>query len=173
MRKSIRKSCIALLLLFCLYGCSGAPKSEYYIDPPKDSDFNSDNATFLTDSYIDLIRELVPKVTEWYNSIDISEPVSLDFVPEEIQDLMTDLFTTDNLTAEVLTASDTALKNEEKEKQVMTIHEIQGEISKIISYCYNNKNVSEDTEDPTAQIEKDSWVELGDKIKEVIQFYYN
>lgn len=175
MEKTIRKSCIAFLLLFCLCGCSGKPKSEYYIDPPKDSDFNPNSVAALPDSDIDLIREFIPKAIEWYNSVDISEPQSLDFVTEEINDLGIDLANNElYLNSLSSVSSGTPLTDEEREdfKQISTVNAIYGQIAGVIMTNDMQFDFVEDTE-TTIQIEKESWVELGDKIKEAIQFYYN
>ena len=80
--------CLALVLFSS--GCS--KKSKYYIEKPKGTEFNGESVTELSNSDVEWIKEFLPMVIEWYNSIDISKEQPIDFVTDEIDVLGNKLY---------------------------------------------------------------------------------
>lgn len=76
---------ICLVITLFISGCTS--KSEYYIEKPKENNFSMESVSELQNSDVELIKEFLTKVTEWYNTIDISKAQSIDFVTDEIDDL--------------------------------------------------------------------------------------
>lgn len=171
-----------LLILFfivgmLLSGCS--KKSEYYIDPPNFADFNLTSVNELSDSDIKLIKEFMPKVIEWYNSVDISKPQSINFISDEINAKGNALSESDAWDAYL---SNFAIGEENSEEDVIKFNQIRpanfvyGEISSIMMTNNITSSLYTSTEEKTDMvitIDEDSWIELGDKIRESIEYYYN
>lgn len=174
MKNSIIKIFLTIIVLgVVISGCS--KESEYHINPPKNTDFNSANVTDLNDSDIELIKECIPKVVKWYNSIDITKPQPINFVIEEVKTPGDALFKNE-IYQTYLNNFSSGIKqtDEEKEtfKQINMINAVYGQIAEIMmtnemTYTLVGK------EEGTITIKSDSWAKLGDKIKEAIDFYYN
>lgn len=133
----------------------------------------------LSDSDIKLIKEFMPKAIEWYNSIDISKPQSIDFITDEINAKGNALSESDSWDVYL---SNFAIGKENSEEDVIKFNQIRpanaiyGEISSIMmtnniaSSLYTS---TEEKPDTVITIDEDSWIELGDKIRESIEYYYN
>lgn len=162
-----------IVLLVVLSGCS--KESEYHIKPPKNSDFNFASVTDLNNSDIDLIKECMPKVVKWYNSIDITKPQSINFVTEEIKTPGDTLFKNE-IYQTYLNNFTSGIEQTDKEraifKQINMINAVYGQIAEIMMTNEINYTLVGEGEN-TITINKDSWAKLGDKIKEAIDFYYN
>lgn len=157
---------IISLMVLAIVGCT--KKFEYNIDLPDNSKFNSNSVSNLSDSDIKLIKEYIPMVIKWYNSVDITKPQSKDFVPAKIKE-----------NGDTLNKNDiyqNYFKNygieqsegeEEKFKQINTVVGIVGQIAGVISTSEPSGN------DSQILINEDIWRGLSDRIKESIEFYYN
>ncbi|MBD5463229.1 MAG: hypothetical protein HDR24_09275 [Lachnospiraceae bacterium] len=164
---------VIVFILILLTSC--ASKSEYYISPPKDNDFNTESVSHLQEADINLIRNYIPEIVKWYNSIDISKPQSINFVTDEIQNMGNSLFTSDAFQIYLNNfISGISSSEEEKEKyeQIKSVNSIYGQVSIIMMTNNIEVSLSADQE-MTINIEEDSWVELGNSIKNAIEYYYN
>lgn len=174
MKNSIIKIFSILIVLgVVISGCS--KESEYHIKPPKNTDFNSASVTDLNDSDIELIKECIPKVVKWYNSIDITKPQPIDFVAEEVRAPGNTLFKNE-IYQTYLNNFTSGIKQTDEEKvtfnQINMINAVYGQIAEIMMTNEINYTLVGEGEN-TITINKDSWEKLGDKIKEAIDFYYN
>lgn len=162
-------TCLVIALL--VSGCS--PKSEYYIEKPKENNFNMENVSELQNSDIELIKEFIPKVTEWYNSIDISEVQSIDFVTDEIEDLGHKLYDSPIWTTYINNFASTGETDDNKEQfqQISIVNAIYGKIAEIMMTTEMTFSLSDES-DATMMISEEKWIELGDCIKEAIDYYY-
>lgn len=164
---------VFILLGVVLSGCS--KESEYHIKPPKNTDFHSTSVTSLNDSDIELIKECIPKVVKWYNSIDITKPQPTNFVTEEIKAPGDTLFKNE-IYQVYLNNFTSGIKQTDEEratfKQINMINAVYGQIAEIMMTNEITYTLVGEGED-TITINKDSWSKLGDKIKEAIEYYYN
>jgi hypothetical protein len=182
MKNTIIKNFLMLIVLgVVLSGCS--KKSEYHINPPKSTDFNYDSVVDLNSSDIELIKEYIPNVVKWYNSIDITKPQPFDFITKDIKATCFTLSKNEIYRTHVNNVISGINQTDEEEamfKQIGAVNAIYEQISQImmtngLAYYYflSDEEKIEVGEENTITINKDSWVELGDKIKEAIGFYYN
>lgn len=162
---------IATIIYFVCF-CNNF-KSEYYIAPPKDNNFNMESVSMLEEADIALIKEYIPQVIKWYNSIDISEAQSLDFVTDEIDDIGQRLFSNKSYQdyINIFATEVDALEDKERFEQLRVVNAIYGQIAGIMMTNNIDYSLTEDTV-PTITIDKDSWIELGDNIKKAIDYYY-
>lgn len=162
---------IAAIIYFVCF--SNNFKSEYYIAPPKDNNFNMESVSMLEDPDIALIKEYIPQVVKWYNSIDISEVQSLDFVTDEIDDIGQRLFSNESYQnyINIFATEVDALEDKERFEQLRVVNAIYGQIAGIMMTNNIDYSLTEDTI-PTITIDKDSWMELGENIKKAIEYYY-
>lgn len=162
----------AIFFVMFLIGCSS--KSEYYIDYPKDSDFNMDQVTYLSNTDVKLIKDYIPKVVKWYNSIDISNPQPLNFVTDEIDSLGQELFTSESYQGYLndFMNGNVSEDNKTEFEQIKIVNAIYGQISGIMVINTMSFDLS-GGEEATIQIEEENWIELGDSIKNAIEYYYN
>ncbi len=174
MKNSIIKIFLMLIVLgVVISGCS--KESEYHIKPPKNTDFNSANVTNLNDSDIELIKECIPKVVKWYNSVDITKPQPINFVIEEVKAPGDALFKNE-IYQTYLNNFTSGIKQTDEEKaifkQINMINAVYGQIAELMMTNEINYTLVGEGED-TITIKNDSWAKLGDKIKEAIEYYYN
>lgn len=165
---------LVLVLSLAFAGC--AKRSEYYIEKPKDSKFMMDKVDLLSDSDVELIKEFVPEVTEWYNSIDIGKAQPVDFVTEEINNLGDKLYESPAWTTYLENQYSTEdvlgkYQNVAEFKQISKANIIYGDIAGIMMESEMDFALSEDS-DATITISEEKWVELGDSIKKAIAYYY-
>lgn len=168
---------IFFAIVILLSGCS--KKSEYHIKTPNAGDFNLDSVNELSDTDIELIKEFIPKVIEWYNSIDISKPLSIDFVTDDINTKGKALFESDAWNV-YLSNFTIGKENSEEEKtkfnQISSVNAIYGEIASIMmtnNITYTLYSSTGEKIDPTITIDEDNWIELGNEIRKAIEYYYN
>lgn len=165
---------LLILLSSVILLSSCAKKSEYYIKPPNPKNFNVSSVNKLSDSDVELIKEFIPEVINWYNSIDITEPLPLDFVSDDVDNLGKKLCEN----KEFLIMSD--LKNinevskEEKERysQISPVIHVYGQILGILVTSDYEFVLAGKQRDPTITVKEKDWVELGNDIKKFIDYYY-
>ena len=171
--ESIKRMLIAkcLVIALLLAGCS--KKSEYYLEKPKDNKFNMESVSGLQNSDVELIKEYIPKVIEWYNLIDISKEQSIDFVTDEINTLGHELYESPIWTTYLdnFTHGDVTEDDEEKFQQIYKVNTIPGKIAEIMMTTEMNFDLLGES-DTTMMISEEQWVELGKCIKEAIDYYY-
>lgn len=162
---------LCLMTALLLSGCSS--KSEYFIEKPKDNKFNMESVSELQNSDVELIKEFLPEVTEWYNSIDISKEQSIDFVADEIDDLGHRLYESPTWTSYLnnFASGNVAEGDKEKFQQIEKANVIYGKIAEIVMTSDMNVILSEKS-DMNMTISEEIWIELGDCIKEAIDYYY-
>lgn len=162
---------ICLMATLLISGCSS--KSEYYIEKPKENKFNMESVSELQNSDVELIKEFLPKVTEWYNTIDISKEQTIDFVADEIEDLGHKLCESPIWTSYLNSFASGSATEEDKEKfqQIEKANAIYGKIAEIMMTTEMNVTLFEES-DMTMTISEEIWIELGDCIKEAIDYYY-
>ena len=131
-------TCLMTALL--ISGCSS--KSEYYIEKPKDNKFNMESVSELQNSDVQLIKEFIPKVTEWYDSVDISKEQTIDFVADEIDDLGHKLYESPVYTSYLNSFASGSATEDDKEKfqQIEKANAIYGKIAEIM--MKNEMNVT-------------------------------
>ena len=171
--KYMKKILVAICLVITLFisGCSS--RSEYYIEQPKENKFSMESVSELQNSDIELIKEFLPKVIEWYNTIDISKEQSIEFVADEIDDLGHKLYESPSWTSYLNSFATGNETEDDKEKfeQISKVNVIYGKIAGIIMTSEMNVTLSEKS-DITMMISEEKWIELGDCIKEAIEYYY-
>lgn len=171
--KAIKRALVAIFLMemLLILGCSS--KSEYYIEKPNEKKFSMESVSELPDSDIELIKEFLPKVTEWYNTIDISKEQTIDFVTDEIDVLGHGLYESSTWTSYLngFASGDVTEIEEEKFEQIEKANTIYGKIAEIMMTMEWDVTLSEES-DMTMTISEDIWIELGDCIKEAIDYYY-
>lgn len=163
---------VLITLITALAGCS--KKSEYFIQVPEDSKFNYDSVKDLTEADGELIKEFIPKVTKWYDSIDISEPQSIDFITDDIEDMGSELADNEiyQYCLEIFMAGQDLSEEEYNQfEQISTVNAIYGQMSAIMMTDEFTFELNSDKK-ATHIIKEDSWIKLGDKIKEAIEYYY-
>ena len=166
---------ICLVITLTISGCSS--KSENYIEEPKENKFSMESVSELQDSDVELIKEFLPKVTEWYNTIDITKEQSIEFVTDEIDDLGHKLYESPSWTSYLNSfatslATESVIGNDkEKFEQIYKANAIYGKIAEIMMTTDLNFALSEES-DITMMISEEKWIELGDCIKEAIDYYY-
>ena len=162
---------VCLMVAFLISGCSS--KSEYYIEKPNENKFNMESVSELQDSDVGLIKEFLPKVTEWYNTIDISKEQSINFVADEIDDLGHKLCESPIWTSYLNNFASESVTEDDKQKfqQIEKANAIYGKIAEIMMTAKMNVTLSEES-DMTMTISEDTWIELGDCIREAIDYYY-
>ena len=169
----MRKILIAVCLVITLFisGCSS--RSEYYIEEPKENNFSMESVSELQNSDVQLIKKFLPKVVEWYNTVDISKEQSIEFVTDEIDDLGHKLYESPSWTSYLnsfATGSETE-DDKEKYEQISKANAIYGKIAGIIMTSEMKVTLSEKS-DITMIISHEKWIDLGDCIKEAIDYYY-
>lgn len=169
----MKKILVAICLVITLFisGCSS--RSKYYIEEPKENKFSMESVSELQNSDVELIKEFLPKVTEWYNTIDISKEQSIEFVADEVNDLGQKLFESPSWTSYLnsfATGSETE-GDKEKFEQISKANAIYGKIAEIIMTSEVSASLSEES-NITIMIGEEKWIELGDCIKEAIDYYY-
>lgn len=171
--KVIKRALVAIYLMVALLisGCSS--KSEYYIEEPNENKFNMESVSELQDSDVELIKEFLLEVTKWYNTIDISKEQSIDFVADEIDDLGRQLDESPIWTTYLNNFVSGSVTEDDKQKfqQIEKASAIYGKIAEIMMTTEMNVTLSEES-DITMTISEDIWIELGDRIKEAIDYYY-
>ena len=169
----MKKVLIAMCLVITLFisGCSS--RSEYYIEEPKENKFSMESVSELQNSDVELIKEFLPKVTEWYNTIDISKEQSIEFVTDEIDDLGHKLYESPRWTSYLNSFDSGSVTEDDKEKfeQISKANIIYGKIDEILMTTEISVALS-DKSDITMMISEEKWIELGDCIKEAIDYYY-
>lgn len=147
--------------------------SQSYIEKPKDNKFNVESLSELQNSDVQLIKEFIPKVTEWYDSVDISKEQTIDFVSDEIDDLGHKLYESPVCTSYLNSFASGSATEDDKEKfqQIEKANAIYGKIAEIMMKNEMNVTLVEDS-DITMIIDEEIWIELGDCIKEAIDYYY-
>ncbi len=171
--KAIKRMVIAICLMTALLTSGCSSKSEYYIEKPNENKFNIESVSELQDSDVELIKEFLPKVTKWYNTIDISKEQSIDFVTDEIDDLGQKICESPIWTSYLNNFASGSVTDDDKQKfqQIEKASAIYGKIAEIMMTSEMNVTLSEES-DMTMTISEDIWIELGDKIKEAIDYYY-
>lgn len=169
----MRKNRVLLLicLITLLVGCS--KKSEYYIEKPQNNKFNMASVSEIPDSDVELIKSFLPAVVDWYDSIDISELQTIDFVTDEIDDLGHELCESEIYTSYLNDFASGNATEEGKDgfEQINKVNAIYGKIAEIMMTTEVSFPISEQS-DATMTISEENWTELGDKIKEAIDYYY-
>ena len=109
----------------------------------------------------------------WYNSIDISKEQSIDFVADEIDDLGHRLYESPTWTSYLnnFASGNVAEGDKEKFQQIEKANVIYGKIAEIVMTSDMNVILSEKS-DMNMTISEEIWIELGDCIKEAIDYYY-
>lgn len=169
----MKKILVAICLVITLFisGCSS--RSEYYIEEPKDNKFSMESVSELQYSDVELIKEFLPKVIEWYNTIDISKEQSIEFVTDEIDDLGHKLYESPSWKSYLNSFGTGSETEDDKEKfeQISKANAIYGKICGIIITSEVNVTLSEKS-DIIMIISQEKWIDLGDCIKEAIDYYY-
>ena len=171
--KAMKRILVATCLMIALLSSGCSSKSEYYIEKPKDDKFSMESVNKLQNSDVELIKEFLPKVTEWYNTIDISKEQTIDFVTDEINDLGHKLYESSVWTSYINNFLSGSATEDDKEKyqQIQRVNAIYGKIAEIMMTTEMTFSLSEES-DVTMIISEDIWIELGDCIKEAIDYYY-
>ncbi len=96
----------------------------------------------LQNSDVQLIKEFIPKVTEWYDSVDISKEQTIDFVADEIDDLGHKLYESPVYTSYLNSFASGSATEDDKEKfqQIEKANAIYGKIAEIM--MKNEMNVT-------------------------------
>lgn len=151
------------LILTMIFLASCGKKSEYYIDELKSqSAANNQNTAVLSAEQIKIIEDSLPETIKWYNSVDISEPLPLDFVAEDVTEAgnnFSSIFAMYDYGSAEYTA-------------ILPIFSVYGNVAKImmtseIEYSLTNDGGGNITVKP------EDWKSLGESIKEAKSFYFD
>ena len=159
-----------LIVVFILVGTYYLKnRSPYYIHPPKESHFNLERVSALSNEDISRIKEFIPSVTKWYNSIDITQTYVLDdFLPDDVQSVGRDIFENESFQHEI----NGLPFNQEELDQAIDAVLVYGGISSVIVNSELHMNLFSD--EPTSiTIDKGEWESLQEDIIAAIDYYYN
>ena len=149
-----------ILIIICLTACG--KKSEYYISELKnESIVNNQNTSALSGEQIILIEDCLPKTIKWYNSVDISEPLPLDFETEDVK-----------AAKEKFTSIISQYEYGSEEYMViLPIFLVYGDLCSIMMTSDITYSLGNDT-GATITIKPEDWKAMGESIKEAKSFYF-
>ena len=171
--KKIIRVILVLGLLSLISGCQ--QKSDKGIKPIKNQpDIKTEVNEKLPEGTAELIQEYIPKVIAWYNSVDISKTLTVDFVDDEIDALGEKL--TDNEVISLFFDARLSGKScpEELEAQYKALQpavEIPYQIATIMMESDINFNSSHEDE-AEITIKEEDWKLLRDNIEAAKEFYF-
>jgi len=145
---------LTVLMVICLFGC-GQSKSKYAIDKPTETKILDNNLIeILGGTKANNIQEFIPMMIDWYNSVDISEPVSSERFNEAFYDKALEIVDANNVVDET-----------------RPITEIMWIVAKITMGSEVSAS-SADGGEIKITVKEEDWTELGDKIKNAVKFYF-
>lgn len=160
---------LIILIIVFVTGCNSNNKSSYYIRPPRESSFNTESVSDLSNKDRELIKTFIPSVIEWYNSIDITQSYTIDtFIPEDIDTVGKIIYNNESFQNYT-----SGLPFNQKElDQIDAAAMIYCSISEVMINSELDISLT-GNEETSLTIDENEWIDLQEKIKTAIEYYYN